>query len=385
MKLSNCVVLYLVERRCEMKKYDYLIVGAGLFGATFAREMSAKGKTCLVIDRRPHIAGNAYTEEIDGIHVHMYGAHILHTDDKFIWEYVQRFADFIPFVNSPLARYGDELYNLPFNMNTFRQLWGVVTPTEAQAIIERQRAESGIVDPKNLEEQALFLVGRDIYKKFIKGYTEKQWGRACSELPADIIKRVPFRFTYDNNYFNSRFQGIPEGGFTQMTANMLKDCEVLTGCDYFGFIKPHADARHIAAKTIYTGAIDEFFGYQYGALEYRSLRFETNTMETENFQGNAVINYTAADIPYTRVVEHKHFEYGKQKNTVITHEYPATWEKGLEPYYPINNEKNNALYARYKRLAETRSDVCFGGRLGQYAYIDMDKAIANALELAKSL
>ena len=363
-------------------KYDFLIAGAGLFGAVFAHEAQKKGKSCLIIDKRPHIAGNAYTENNNGIQTHKYGPHIFHTNDKFIWEYVNRFAEFNNYVNSPVARFGGALYNLPFNMNTFYQLWGVTTPAEALAKIEGQRACNSSGEPQNLEEHALKLVGRDIYEKLIKGYTEKQWGRSCVDLPPSIIKRLPLRFTYDNNYFNDRYQGIPIGGYTKMVANMLEGCEVLLDTDYSTFI---AQNPNIAAATIYTGPIDEFFGYCYGPLEYRSLQFETETLPIENFQGNAVINYTSADIPFTRIIEHKHFEFGKQSHTVITHEYPAQWSRGQEPYYPINDKKNNTLYQRYKMLADKCENVFFGGRLGQYAYLDMDKTIAYALKLSDDL
>lgn len=362
--------------------YDYLIVGAGLFGAVFAHEATEQGKTCLVIDKRPHVAGNIYTEKRASITVHIYGPHIFHTSDKIIWDYVNRFAEFNGFINTPIARYKDELYNLPFNMNTFNRMWGVITPDEAEARIAAQRAAAGIREPRNLEEQALFLVGRDIYEKLIKGYTEKQWGADCRDLPAFIIKRLPLRFTYNNNYFNDRYQGIPIGGYTQIVEKLLNGIEVRLNTDYADFIKENPC---IAEKTVYTGAIDEFFGYQYGELEYRSLRFETEELETRNFQGNAVVNYTEQSVPYTRIIEHKHFEESDQSHTVITREYPAAWQQGLEPYYPVNNEKNNALYARYKALANERSDVLFGGRLGMYRYFDMDKVIAAALEAARSI
>jgi len=362
--------------------YDYLIVGAGLFGAVFAYEAVRAGKKCIVIDKRTHIAGNVYTEDLDGIRVHKYGAHIFHTSDKRIWDYICQFADFNHYVNTPLAVYKDDLYNLPFNMNTFHRLWGVKTPDEARAIIENQRAESGITDPKNLEEQALFLVGRDIYEKLIKGYTEKQWGRPCNELPSFIIKRLPLRFTYDNNYFNDRYQGIPIGGYTQIVEKMLVGSYVQLETDYFEYITHNPG---IAEKTIFTGPIDAFFDYCYGMLEYRSLRFDTQVLFMDNFQGNAVVNYTAGDVPFTRIIEHKHFEFGQQSNTIITHEYPAAWKAGDEPYYPINNEKNNALYLRYKLLANERKDIFFGGRLGQYAYFDMDKVILSALNLAEMI
>ena len=361
-------------------KYDFLIVGAGLFGATFAHIANAKGKSCLLTEKRPHIAGNCFTEEIDEIQVHKYGAHIFHTSNKAVWDYVNQFAEFNHYVNSPVARTGDELFNLPFNMNTFNRLWGVTTPDEAKAEIERQRYR--FENPKNLEEQALSLVGRDIYEKLIKGYTEKQWGRQCKDLPASIIKRIPLRFTYDNNYFNDRYQGIPVGGYTKMVEKMLEGCEVILNTNYFDFA---AQNPGIASTTIYTGPIDEFFVYRYSPLEYRSLRFNTETLPTDNFQGNAVVNYTSGDVPFTRIIEHKHFEFGIQNKTVITHEYPAAWEKGLEPYYPINDEKNTELYRRYKALADERKDIYFGGRLGSYAYFDMDKVIASAFELANRI
>ena len=359
-----------------MSKFDYLIVGAGLFGSVFAYEATQRGKKCLVIDKRNHIAGNIYTENIEGINVHKYGAHIFHTSDKAIWEYVNRFADFNNFINSPIASYKDELYNLPFNMNTFSKMWGIKTPAEAKAIIAGQIANLNIGEPKNLEEQALKLVGTDVYEKLIKGYTQKQWGRPCTELPAFIIKRLPLRFTYDNNYFNDRYQGIAIGGYTQIIEKMLAGSEVKTDTDYFEFIKENSD---IAEKTVFTGQIDEFFGYRYGALGYRSVRFENEILDTDNYQGDAVVNYTDREVPYTRIIEHKHFEFGKQEKTVISREYSAEWQPGIEPYYPINDEANNALYEKYKTLAAIRPDVIFGGRLGQYKYYDMDKVIAAAL------
>lgn len=360
--------------------YDYLIVGAGLFGAIFAYEAGTKGKKCLVIDKRPHIGGNIYTESVDGINVHKYGAHIFHTSDKKIWDYVNGFAEFNNYVNSPVAVYGDELYNLPFNMNTFSRMWGIKTPAEAKKIIAEQIASLGIDEPKNLEEQALKLVGKDVYEKLIKGYTEKQWGRPCSELPSFIIKRLPLRFTYNNNYFNDRYQGIPVGGYTQIIEKMLEKADVMTDTDYFEFVKANPNA---AAKTVYTGMIDEYFGYKLGVLEYRSVRFETEKLDTDNYQGNAVVNYTAADVPFTRIIEHKHFEFGTQPTTVISREYSSEWSKGVDPYYPINNEKNNALYEQYRALAENEKNVIFGGRLGAYKYYDMDKVIAAALEAAE--
>lgn len=359
-----------------MSKFDYLIVGAGLFGSVFAYEATQRGKKCLVIDKRNHIAGNIYTENIEGINVQKYGAHIFHTSDKTIWEYVNRFADFNNFINSPIASYKDELYNLPFNMNTFSKMWGIKTPAEAKAIIAGQIANLNIGEPQNLEEQALKLVGTDVYEKLIKGYTQKQWGRPCTELPAFIIKRLPLRFTYDNNYFNDRYQGIAIGGYTQIIEKMLAGSDVKTDTDYFEFIKENPD---IAEKTVFTGQIDEFFGYRYGALGYRSVRFENEILDTDNYQGDAVVNYTDREVPYTRIIEHKHFEFGKQEKTVISREYSAEWQPGIEPYYPINDEANNALYEKYKALAVTRPDVIFGGRLGQYKYYDMDKVIAAAL------
>ena len=357
-------------------KYDYLIVGAGLFGAVFAHEAYKKGKKCLVIDKREHLAGNIYTEKIDDIDVHKYGAHIFHTSDKKIWQYVNQFAEFNNYINSPVAIYGDELYNLPFNMNTFSKMWGIKTPAEAKAVIERQIAELNIGEPKNLEEQALKLAGKDVYEKLVKGYTQKQWGRECKDLPAFSIKRLPLRFTYDNNYFNDRYQGIPVEGYTKMIENMLKGIEVRLSVDYFD-IKNQIDAD----KIIYTGMIDRFFDYKLGVLEYRSVRFETEKLDMENYQGNAVVNYTSADVPYTRIIEHKHFNFGKQPVTIISREYSSEWKKGDEPYYPVNNEKNDSLYRQYEELAKNEKNVLFGGRLGQYKYYDMDKVIAAALEM----
>ena len=360
--------------------FDYLIVGAGLFGAVFAYEAGKEGKTCLVIDKRPHIAGNIYTEQVEGINVHKYGAHIFHTSNKAVWEYVNQFAEFNNYINSPVASYKDELYNLPFNMNTFSKMWNIKTPAEAKAKIAEQIAELNIDEPQNLEEQALKLVGTDVYEKLVKGYTEKQWGRPCNELPAFIIKRLPLRFRFDNNYFSDRYQGIPIGGYTQIIEKMLEKAEVKLNTDYFEFIKENPD---IAKKTVYTGAIDEFFSFKLGALEYRSVRFETEILDTDNYQGNAVVNYTAADVPYTRIIEHKHFEFGEQPKTVISREYSAEWKQGVEPYYPVNNVKNNTLYEQYRKLADERTDVIFGGRLGLYKYLDMDKVIALALETVK--
>lgn len=357
-------------------KYDYLIVGAGLFGAVFACEAKKRGKKCLVIDKREHIAGNIYCQEIEGIQVHKYGAHIFHTSDKEIWEYMNQFAEFNHYINSPIAVYKGELYNLPFNMNTFSKMWGIRTPQEAQEIIKNQIEALHITEPKNLEEQALMLAGKDVYEKLIKGYTEKQWGRPCTELPAFIIKRLPFRFTYDNNYFNDRYQGIPEGGYTKIIEKMLDGIEVRTNTDYFEFRKNQGD---IAAKTVFTGMIDEYFQYVIGVLEYRTVRFETEVLDMENYQGNAVVNYTDREVPYTRIIEHKHFEFGKQKKTVISREYSTEWEKGMEPYYPVNDEKNTELYQKYKRMAEKEKNVIFGGRLGSYQYYDMDKVVRAAL------
>lgn len=365
-----------------MKRYDYLIVGAGLYGAVFARELTQRGKSCLVIDRRNHIAGNIYTEKMAGINVHKYGAHIFHTSDREVWEYVNQFAEFNNYVNSPLAVYRDELYNLPFNMNTFSKMWGIRTPKEARQMIERQVAELGITEPQNLEEQALSLVGTDVYTKLIKGYTEKQWGRDCRELPAFIIRRLPCRFTYDNNYFNDRWQGIPIGGYTQMVEKMLEGADVLLQTDYFDLIREQPE---IARTVVYTGCIDEFFGYRLGALKYRSVRFETEELPEENYQGNAVVNYTDREVPYTRVIEHKHFEFGKQPTTVISREYSAEWKPGLEPYYPVNDAENNALYAQYQQLAAQQENVIFGGRLGQYRYYDMDKVIRAAMDELEKL
>lgn len=357
-------------------KYDYLIIGSGIYGAVFAERAAADGKKCLILEKRPHIGGNIYTEEIANITVHKYGAHIFHTSDEEVWAYVGGFARFNRFINSPLARFGDKLYSLPFNMNTFYQMWGVITPEEAEAKIAEQTAQYANSSPKNLEEQALRLVGRDIYEKIIKGYTEKQWGRSCAELPAFIIRRLPVRFTFDNNYFSDKYQGIPIGGYTAVIEKMLAGVEVVTDTD---FLANRADLAGIAKRVVYTGAIDEYFGYCYGALEYRTLRFETETLATKNYQGNAVVNYNEKEVPYTRIIEHKHFDFGDQPVTVISREYPGKWEKGAEPYYPVNDEKNLALYARYKALAEREDNVVFGGRLAEYEYLDMDKTIARAL------
>ena len=360
-----------------MKKYDYLIVGAGLFGATFAYEDNKRGKNCLVIDKRNHIGGNFYCKKIENINVHQYGAHIFHTSNKKIWDYVNSFVEFNRYTNSPIANYKGEIYNLPFNMNTFNKLWGVVTPEEAKAKIEEQRIASGIVEPKNLEEQAISLVGTDIYIKLIKGYTEKQWGRSATELPSFIIKRLPVRFTYDNNYFNDKYQGIPEGGYNIIIEEMLKEIDVKLSIDFF---KNKDELIDIAEKVVFTGMIDEFYNYELGTLEYRSLKFEHEVLECENYQGVAVVNYTEREIPYTRVIEHKHFEYGTGDKTVITKEYPADWKIGDEPYYPVNNDKNNELFEKYKELASKEKNVIFGGRLGNYKYYDMHQVIEAALE-----
>lgn len=364
-----------------MKKYDYLIVGAGLFGATFAYEASKKGKKCLVIDRRNHIGGNIYCEKINGINVHKYGAHIFHTSDKEIWEYVNQFCEFNNYVNSPIANYKGELYNMPFNMNTFSKLWGIVTPDEAKAKIEEQKEKYGTENPQNLEEQAISLVGKDIYEKLVKEYTEKQWGRDCKELPAFIIKRLPVRFTFNNNYFNDRYQGIPIGGYNVIIEKMLENCDVKTGVDY---LKEKEKYNELAEKILYTGMIDEYFDYKLGNLEYRSLKFENEILpDVDNYQGVAVVNYTSHNEQYTRMIEHKHFEFNDCKGTVITKEYPMTWKLGDEAYYPVNDEKNTALFEKYKELANKEENVIFGGRLGNYKYYDMDKVIKVALETAK--
>ena len=370
-----------------MPQYDYLIVGAGLTGAVFAHEARKLGKSCLVIDRRPHIAGNVYTEEVEGIHVHKYGAHIFHTSLKKVWDYVNRFAEFNNYVNSPIAYYKGEVYNMPFNMNTFAKMWpGVVTPAQAKAKIDEQIAAEGIGEPQNLEEQALSLVGRDIFEKLVKGYTEKQWGRDCKDLPASIIKRLPCRFTYDNNYFNDRYQGIPIGGYTKMVANMLEGVEVRTGVEYKDLIVQEPD---IAERIIYCGPIDAFFDFKLGQLEYRSLRFESELLDEDDHQGVAVVNYNEREVPWTRIIEHKHFEFRKDADgnalpkTVITREYPADWKPGDEPYYPLNDEKNETLYDQYVELAKNETNVVFAGRLGGYKYYDMDKAIAAAFNLMK--
>lgn len=363
-----------------MKKYDYLIVGAGLFGAVFAHEMTKAGKKCLVIDQRDHIAGNIYCENVEGINVHKYGAHIFHTSDREIWEYMNQFAEFNNYINSPVAVYKDELYNLPFNMNTFSRMWKIRTPQEAKDKIAEQIAALNITEPKNLEEQALSLVGTDVYEKLVKGYTEKQWGRDCKELPAFIIKRLPLRFTYDNNYFNDRFQGIPMGGYTKIVEKMLDGSEVLLNTDYFAFREEHPD---LAETTVYTGQLDKYFDYKYGVLEYRSVRFETERLEMESYQGNAVVNYTEREVPYTRIIEHKHFEYGTQPVTIISREYSSEWKLGDEPYYPVNDTKNEEMAAKYRALALQEKGVIFGGRLGEYKYYDMDKIVRAALDEVK--
>ncbi len=366
-------------------KYDYLIVGSGLYGAVFAQKAKEAGKKVLVIDKRPNIAGNVYTEEMEGINVHIYGAHIFHTNNKTVWDYITKFAEFNRFTNSPVANYKGELYSLPFNMYTFNKMWGVVTPEEAAAKIEEQKKAAGITEPKNLEEQAISLVGTDIYEKLIKGYTQKQWGRPCTELPSFIIKRLPVRLTFDNNYFNALYQGIPVGGYTKMVANLLDGIEVRLGVDYFDN-KAEYDA--MADKVIYTGPIDAYFDYKLGTLEYRSVRFETEVLDKPNFQGNAAVNYTDSESPYTRIIEHKWFEFGKDAEgndlpkTVISREYSSEWKLGDEPYYPVNDEKNGALYAQYKELADKEENIIFGGRLGEYKYYDMDAVIASALDMA---
>lgn len=366
--------------------YDYLVVGAGLFGAVFARQATDAGKKVLVIDKRPNIAGNVYTEKIEGIHVHKYGAHIFHTNNKTVWDYVTKFAEFNRFTNSPVANYNGELYSLPFNMYTFNKMWGVVTPEEAAAKIEEQKREAGITDPKNLEEQAISLVGTDIYEKLIKGYTEKQWGRPCTELPAFIIKRLPVRLTFDNNYFNALYQGIPVGGYTKMVANMLDGIEVRLDTDYFD---NKEELEKLANKVVYTGPIDAYFDFKLGTLEYRSVRFENEILDKPNFQGNAAVNYTDRETPWTRIIEHKWFEFGKDDEgndlpkTVISREYSSEWKPGDEPYYPVNDEKNGKLYEQYKALADKEEKVLFGGRLGEYKYYDMDAVIDSALRFSE--
>ena len=372
-----------------MQHYDYLIVGAGLFGATFAYLAKQAGKTCLVIDKRPHVGGNVYCEEREGIHVHSYGAHIFHTSDKTIWDFVNSLVPFNRYTNSPIANYKGELYNLPFNMNTFRQIWGVQTPDEALRKVKDERlkvkGEIGDREPRNLEEQALMLVGRDIYEKLIKGYTEKQWGRDCSQLPASIIRRLPLRFVYDNNYFNDLYQGIPVGGYNRLIERLLEGTDTRVNCDFFA---DRAELTALADKIVYTGPIDQFYDYRFGRLEYRTVRFETEVLDTPNYQGNAVINFTDRETPYTRIIEHKHFEtFGEavyeNPRTIISREYPLEWQKGLEPYYPINDERNTALYARYKALAETEKNILFGGRLAEYKYYDMAPTLTQAIRLAK--
>lgn len=363
-----------------MKKYDYLIVGAGLFGSVFANEAKKKGKKCLVIDKRNHTGGNIYCEEIEGINVHKYGAHIFHTNNKEVWNYVNELVEFNRYTNSPVANYKGELYNLPFNMNTFYSLWKVKTPDEAMKKIEEQKREANIKEPKNLEEQAISLVGKDIYEKLIKGYTEKQWGKKATELPAFIIKRLPVRFTFDNNYFNDKYQGVPIGGYNKITEKLLEGIDVKLSVDFF---KEREKLEKLADKIVFTGMIDEFYNYKFGTLEYRSLKFHNEILNEKNYQGNAVINYTEYDIPYTRIIEHKHFEYGNQDKTIITKEYPATWNRGDEPYYPINNEKNNNIYLKYKELADKEENIIFGGRLAEYKYYDMHNVIEQALNAVK--
>ena len=365
--------------------YDYLVVGAGLFAATFTHEMKKAGKRCLVIEKRDHIAGNIHTKEIEEIHVHEYGAHIFHTSNKEIWNYVNTFAEFNHYINSPVAVYQNELYNLPFNMNTFSKMWNIKTPAEAKEKIREQIASLEIKNPQNLEEQALSLVGTDIYEKLVKGYTEKQWGRDCKELPAFIIKRLPVRFTFDNNYFNDPYQGIPKGGYTAMIGRMLEGIEVRLHTDYFEASEEWKSSGEVTYdKVLFTGMIDEFYNYSLGELEYRSLRFEQEVFgDCDNYQGNAVVNYTEREVPYTRIIEHKHFEFGSQKSTVITKEYPAEWRKGEEPYYPINNDRNNMLFSKYQEMAAKEANVLFGGRLGQYKYYDMDKVIEAAFHMVK--
>lgn len=371
------------RKHIETMKYDYLVVGSGLYGAVFAREAADRGKKVLVIDKRPNVAGNIYTEKVEGIHVHKYGAHIFHTNDTKVWKYITRFAEFNRFTNSPVANYRGELYSLPFNMYTFNKMWGVVTPTEAAAKIEAQKKEACITEPKNLEEQAISLVGRDIFEKLIKGYTEKQWGRDCKDLPAFIIKRLPVRLTFDNNYFNALYQGIPIGGYTKLVEHLLEGMEVRLNTDY---LEKKEELDRLAETVVYTGPIDAYFGYSLGALEYRSVRFETEVLDIPNFQGNAAVNYTDRETPWTRIIEHKWFEFGKDEQgqelpkTVISREYSSEWKPGDEPYYPVNDEKNGALYAEYKKLADAEQNVIFGGRLAEYRYYDMDAVIASALQ-----
>jgi UDP-galactopyranose mutase len=359
--------------------YDYLIVGAGLYGSIFAHEMKKAGKKCLVIDKRSHIGGNIHTSETEGINVHDYGAHIFHTDNKSVWEYMNRFAEFNRFTNEPIAIFRDEVYNLPFNMNTFHQMWGIRTPEEARRIIKEQVEAERIIEPKNLEEQALSLVGRDVYEKLVKGYTEKQWGKKATELPAFIIRRLPVRFIYSNNYFNDRYQGIPVGGYTRIAEKLLEGTEVILNADFF---KDRGRYSAMAKKIVFTGMIDEYFDYVHGELEYRSLRFEHEILDTDNFQGSAVVNYTEYEIPYTRMIEHKHFEFGTQPKTVITREYPEKWERGIEPYYPVNDIRNGEIYEKYRQMAENENGVIFAGRLGEYRYYDMHHIVQRALEMA---
>ena len=359
------------------KKYDYLIVGSGLFGSIFAYEAKKRGKNCLIVEKRNHIGGNIYCENINGINVHKYGAHIFHTSNRKVWDYVNQFAEFNNYVNSPVAVYKDELYNLPFNMNTFSKMWGIKTPAEAKEIIEKQKAEFNIENPQNLEEQALSLICKDVYEKLVKGYTEKQWGRSCTELPASIIRRLPVRYIYDNNYFNDRWQGIPIGGYNQIIEKMLDGIDVLLETSYADYVKENDIS---GMKVVYTGNIDEYFDYKLGALQYRTVRFETEVMpDVDNYQGNAVVNYTEREVPYTRIIEHKHFEFSDVPGTVISKEFSSEWSVGIEPYYPINNEENNALYKKYEVLAEEEKNIIFGGRLGKYQYYDMDKVIEAAL------
>lgn len=362
-----------------MKQYDYVLVGSGLYSGVFAYLAGKKGKKCLVVEKRGHIGGNIYCAELEGIHVHRYGAHIFHTSNKEVWQFVNSLAEFNRYTNSPVANYKGEMYNMPFNMNTFSRMWGISTPAEAKAKIDGQRA-SVQGEPENLEEQAISLVGTDLYQKLIKGYTEKQWGRDCKDLPAFIIKRIPVRFTYDNNYFNDLYQGIPIGGYNVIIDKLFEGCEILTGVDYLEN-KEHYDS--LGEKVIYTGMIDAYYGYRFGKLEYRSLKFETEVVETDNYQGVAVVNYTDRETPYTRIIEHKHFEFGTQPKSVITREYPVTWSEGLEPYYPVNDEKNQDLYRKYAELAEMEDRVIFGGRLGEYKYYDMDKVIESAMKMAE--
>ena len=376
------------RKHIETMKYDYLVVGSGLYGAVFAREAADRGKKVLVIDKRPNVAGNIYTEKVEGIHVHKYGAHIFHTNDTKVWKYITRFAEFNRFTNSPVANYRGELYSLPFNMYTFNKMWGVVTPEEAAAKIEEQKKEACITEPKNLEEQAISLVGRDIFEKLIKGYTEKQWGRDCKDLPAFIIKRLPVRLTFDNNYFNALYQGIPIGGYTQLVEHLLEGIEVRLNTDY---LEQKEALDRLAETVVYTGPIDAYFGYSLGALEYRSVRFETEVLDIPNFQGNAAVNYTDSETPWTRIIEHKWFEFGKDEQgqdlpkTVISREYSSEWKPGDEPYYPVNDEKNGALYAEYKKLADAEQNVIFGGRLAEYRYYDMDAVIASALKKSEEV